>query len=65
MANQDDVRRIALSLPGTREGKDHFAFKNALRWRDARHLDRSDLGWGRPIIGHRPHWTNTVALGKS
>jgi hypothetical protein len=26
MANQDDVRRIALSLPGTREGKDRFAF---------------------------------------
>jgi hypothetical protein len=26
MADQEDVRRIALSLPGTREGKDHFAF---------------------------------------
>jgi hypothetical protein len=26
MADQDDVRRIALSLPGAREGKDHFAF---------------------------------------
>lgn len=26
MANQDDVRRIALSLPGTTEGTDHFAF---------------------------------------
>jgi hypothetical protein len=26
MANQDDVRRIALSLPGTTEGKDRFAF---------------------------------------
>ena len=25
-ADQDDVRRIALSLPGAREGKDHFAF---------------------------------------
>ena len=26
MANQEDVRRIAMSLPGTREGKDRFAF---------------------------------------
>lgn len=26
MANQEDVRRIALSLPGTSEGKGHFAF---------------------------------------
>ena len=26
MATQDDVRRIALSLPGTEEGVDHFAF---------------------------------------
>ena len=26
MADQDDVRRIALQLPGTREGKDRFAF---------------------------------------
>jgi hypothetical protein len=26
MANQDDVRQIALSLPGAREGKDRFAF---------------------------------------
>jgi hypothetical protein len=26
MADQEDVRRIALSLPGTREEKDHFAF---------------------------------------
>ena len=26
MADQDDVRRIALSLPGTHEGKDRFAF---------------------------------------
>jgi hypothetical protein len=26
MANQDDVRRLALALPGAREGKDHFAF---------------------------------------
>ena len=26
MANQDDVRRIALSLPGTTEGTDRFAF---------------------------------------
>jgi hypothetical protein len=26
MADQDDVRRIALSLPGAREGKDRFAF---------------------------------------
>jgi hypothetical protein len=26
MANQADVRRIALSLPGAREGKDRFAF---------------------------------------
>jgi len=26
MASQDDVRRIALSLPGAREGKGHFAF---------------------------------------
>ena len=29
MASQDDVRRIALSLPGAREGKDHFAFSVA------------------------------------
>jgi hypothetical protein len=26
MADQEDVRRIALSLPGTREGDDHFGF---------------------------------------
>lgn len=26
MANQNDVRRIALSLPGAREEKGHFAF---------------------------------------
>jgi len=26
MADQEDVRRIALSLPGTSEGQDHFAF---------------------------------------
>ena len=26
MVDQDDVRRIALSLPGTREGEDRFAF---------------------------------------
>ena len=26
MAGQSDVRRIALSLPGTSEGADHFAF---------------------------------------
>jgi hypothetical protein len=26
MANQDDVRRIALSLPGVREGTGQFAF---------------------------------------
>lgn len=26
MANQEDVRRIALSLPGTSEAPDHFAF---------------------------------------
>jgi hypothetical protein len=26
MATQNDVRKIALSLPGTTEGKDHFAF---------------------------------------
>jgi hypothetical protein len=26
MATQADVRRIALTLPGTTEGKDHFAF---------------------------------------
>jgi hypothetical protein len=26
MANQKDVRRIALSLPETSEGQDHFAF---------------------------------------
>jgi hypothetical protein len=26
MANQNDVRRIALSLPGTSEGRDRFAF---------------------------------------
>ncbi len=26
MADQDDVRRIALSLPGASEGADHFAF---------------------------------------
>jgi hypothetical protein len=26
MANQEDVRRIALSLPGTREADDHFSF---------------------------------------
>lgn len=26
MARQKDVRRIALSLPGVSEGKDHFAF---------------------------------------
>jgi hypothetical protein len=26
MANQDDVRRIALSLPGVREGKGQFGF---------------------------------------
>lgn len=26
MADQADVRRIALSLPGTSEGADHFAF---------------------------------------
>jgi hypothetical protein len=26
MANQEDVRLLALSLPGAREGKDHFAF---------------------------------------
>jgi len=26
MADQADVRRIALSLPGTHEAKDHFAF---------------------------------------
>lgn len=26
MADQEDVRRIALSLPGTREADDHFAF---------------------------------------
>ena len=26
MADQDDVRRIALSLPGTREADDHFGF---------------------------------------
>ena len=25
MTNQDDVRRIALSLPGTREGTERFA----------------------------------------
>jgi hypothetical protein len=26
VATQDDVRRIALSLPGTHEGEDHFGF---------------------------------------
>src|SRR3954470_15326853 len=26
MATQDDVRRIAMTLPETREGVDHFAF---------------------------------------
>src|SRR3954447_17328601 len=26
MANQEDVRRIALALPDTSEGEDHFAF---------------------------------------
>jgi hypothetical protein len=26
MADQEDVRRIALALPGTCEGEDHFAF---------------------------------------
>ena len=26
MANQEDVRRIALALPDTTEGEDHFAF---------------------------------------
>jgi len=26
MADQEDVRRIALGLPETREGEDHFAF---------------------------------------
>jgi hypothetical protein len=26
MADQEDVRRIALALPGTSEGEDHFAF---------------------------------------
>jgi hypothetical protein len=26
MADQDDVRRIALALPGTSEGDDHFGF---------------------------------------
>ena len=26
MADQEDVRRIALSLPGAREGKDYFGF---------------------------------------
>ena len=26
MADQEDVRRIALSLPGTSEGENHFAF---------------------------------------
>lgn len=26
MSTQDDVRRIALALPETREGEDHFAF---------------------------------------
>ncbi|MBV9865186.1 MAG: hypothetical protein JO316_07525 [Abitibacteriaceae bacterium] len=26
MANQDDVRRLGLALPGTSEAEDHFAF---------------------------------------
>jgi hypothetical protein len=31
MADQDDVRRIALALPETREAEDHFAFSVANR----------------------------------
>ncbi len=34
MASQDDVRRIALSFPGAREGKDHFAFSVAIKGKD-------------------------------
>lgn len=34
MATQEDVRRIALSLPGAREGKDHFAFSVASKGKD-------------------------------
>jgi hypothetical protein len=35
VADQDDVRRIALSLPEVREGEDHFAFsvgKKGIAW---------------------------------
>ena len=31
MATRADVRRIAMSLPGTEEGKDHFAFSVAVK----------------------------------
>jgi len=31
MADQDDVRRIALALPETREAEDHFSFSVASR----------------------------------
>jgi hypothetical protein len=34
MATQDDVRRIALSFPGAREGKDHFAFSVPVKGKD-------------------------------
>ncbi len=34
MASQDDVRRIALPLPGTREGKDHFAFSVTVKGKE-------------------------------
>jgi hypothetical protein len=34
MATQDDVRRIAMSLPETREGADHFAFSIPVKGKD-------------------------------
>jgi hypothetical protein len=59
MADQDDARRIALSLPGAREAKDRFAFSVEDKgkpkgfvwvWMERVHPKKEALAAG-PLIG--------------
>ena len=58
MADQNDVRRIALSLPGTREDENHFAFavESKGKWRGFAWV------WAERLAPKRPRVPNPGVL---
>ena len=58
MADQEDVRRIALALPGTSEGEEHFAFSVLNKNKQKGFV----WAWNERVAPNKPKVPSTVVV---